>query len=99
MTTIPVARPVASISTNDNGARADAFPYRSDLLPPAALLVIARVLKDGAETHGDETWRQVPRSVHLNHALTHLLAHSAGDTSDEHLAHAATRLLFALETE
>jgi hypothetical protein len=46
-----------------------------------------------------DNWRQIPRVDHLNHALAHIHAHGAGDTQDDHLAHSACRLLFALETE
>lgn len=84
---------------NAQGGKQSDSPYRSDLLPPAALLVIARVLKEGADKYGDDNWRAIPRKDHMNHALTHMLTHRAGDQTDHHLAHAACRLLFALETE
>ena len=75
----------------------DLLPYRSDLLPPRALLEVARVLKAGSERYGVDAWRRIPAPEHLNHALTHLLALLAGDTTEPHLAHAACRLLFALD--
>ena len=36
---------------------------------------------------------------HLNKALIHVMAHQAGDTSDDHLGHAAGRLMMALEID
>lgn len=81
----------------ENGANQSDTPYRCDLLPPLALLSIAAVLKGGADKYGANNWRKIPLIEHLNHAQTHLLALLAGDTSDDHVSHAATRLLFALE--
>jgi hypothetical protein len=73
------------------------FAYRSELLPPRALLEVARVLKAGAVRHGVDAWRRIPQPEHLNHALTHLFALLAGDGTEPHLAHAACRLMFALD--
>lgn len=90
--------PDAPTVENAAGGRQSDSPYRSDLLPPRALLGIAATLKHGADKYGPENWRKIPRRDHINHALTHVLASLSGDTSDDHLNHAATRLLFALET-
>src|SRR5262245_38136020 len=84
---------------NENGGRQSDIPFACHLLPASALLSVARILKDGADKYGPDNWRSIPRHEHLNHCLAHVLAHLAGDSSDDHLGHAATRLLFALETE
>ena len=34
-----------------------------------------------------------------NHAIQHLYAYLAGDTSDDHLAHAILRAMFAFEVD
>ena len=81
----------------ENGAKQSDSPYRTDLLPAQALLSIAAVLKGGADKYGPNNWRKIPLVDHINHAMTHLYALLAGDTSDDHLSHAATRMLFALE--
>jgi Domain of unknown function (DUF5664) len=60
---------------------------------------LAQVLKDGADKYGPDNWRKIGRADHLNHCLAHIFAHLAGDSGDEHLTHAACRLLFAMETE
>ena len=56
-----------------------------------------RSLAEGAVKYGDNNWRKIPIADHINHALTHQMAYLAGDTSDDHLAHAACRALFALD--
>ena len=35
----------------------------------------------------------------MNHAVQHLYAYLAGDTSDDHLAHAILRAMFAFEVD
>lgn len=89
--------PDAPAETNAAGGRQSASPYRSDLLPPHALLAVAEVLAEGAAKYGDRNWHKIAVSDHLNHAMTHLLALQAGDGSDAHLEHAACRLLMALD--
>ena len=91
--------PDAPITTNVAGGKQSAVPYRCDLLPPAALLSVARVLAAGDAKYGPDNWRRIDRADHLNHALSHVLAFLAGDASDDHLTHATCRLLFALETK
>ncbi len=84
--------------TNAAGGKQSALNTRCDLLPPAALLKVAEVLKRGSH-YGRDNWRLIPQSDHINHALTHLFMHLTGDTIETHLANAACRLLFALETD
>lgn len=90
--------PDAPTVTAENGAKQSHSPYRVDLLPAQATLCVAKILADGAVKYGKNNWRGLPLSDHVNHALTHLFAYLAGDRSDDHLGHAATRMLFAVET-
>lgn len=99
-TVVPVIAgvgPDAETITNAAGAKQSNSPYRCDLLPPKAVLSVAKVLKYGADKYGANNWRGIPIDDHLNHALTHILAFNAGDKQDDHLEHAACRLLMALE--
>jgi len=91
--------PQAPVVTNDKGGSQSDSPYRCDLLPFRAVLMVSKVLKNGAGKYGPNNWRKIARVDHLNHALAHLCAHGAGDTQDDHLAHAACRILMALETK
>jgi hypothetical protein len=61
-----------------------------------ALAVIAAVMRDGAASHPDNDG--VHRSVeyHLDRAEQHLRLLREGEQREDHLAHAATRLLMAL---
>ena len=72
--------------------------FRSDLLPAAAIASVAKVLEHGAKKYAKDNWRKIPQIDHANHAMAHLFAFFAGDQQDDHLSHAATRLLMALET-
>lgn len=77
------------------------------LLPPGPLADIARVLEHGADKHGGPwSWTEDGRlwSEHYNAAQRHMMAWWIGETMDpesglSHLAHAAARLLIALEME
>lgn len=83
--------------TNEHGGKQSASPYRCELLPPHAILAVATVLKGGAEKYGANNWHAITAAENVNHALAHLFAYTAGDGSDAHLEHAATRVLFALD--
>ena len=87
----------APVVVNAIGGKQSDSPYRADLLPPSALLTIAKILKSGADKYGAENWRKIAVADHVNHALVHLLAWLAGDQQDNHLANAACRVLFALD--
>lgn len=97
MATIPGIGKDAPTVTNEAGGRQSHTPYRADLLPAAATLAVCKVLDEGARKHGERNWLKLTVDEQLNHALIHVLAHLAGDRSDDHLPHAACRLLMALE--
>lgn len=97
--TVPGVGPDAPTTTNAAGGKQSASLYRCDLLPAKAVLAVAAVLKYGADKYGPDNWRKIARADHLNHAMTHILAYQAGDRSDDHMSHAACRLLMALETK
>lgn len=86
------------------GKKYDSDKPRTDLLPPLALLEVAKVLGYGAEKYGPENWRKLDnlQSRYTGAALRHLFEHMAGAWNDEesdldHLAHAICCLLFKLE--
>ena len=61
-----------------------------------ALKVIAGVMGDGIATHPDNDWLRRSPEYHLGRAEVHLRALRDGDQRQDHVAHAATRLLMAL---
>lgn len=88
--------PDAPTVTAANGAKQSHAPYAFTSIDPLALFRIAETQKGGDEKYGPDNWRRLPVEDHINHALAHIFGHQAGDQSDDHLAHAATRLLEAL---
>ena len=86
-----------NIETLPNGAKQSWLSGRADLLPPSALLRLAEVLKVGADKYGAGNWRGIPVKDNINHAMTHLLRYLQGDESEDHVANAACRMLFALD--
>jgi len=88
--------PDAPTETNENGASQSTAPYAFTSLDPHALFRVAQTAAAGDAKYGVDNWRGIPTIDHLNHALTHIYAHLADDISDDHLAHAACRMLMAL---
>lgn len=64
-----------------------------------AIVIIAKVLQEGATKYKPNNWRLIPQEEHINHALIHYMAYKLGDTQDEHLAHCMCRLMMAYATE
>ncbi len=69
----------------------------SDVNLDQALSVLARTLAAGRRTHRAGAWRLKPVPKHLRHARKHLDLLATGSEGEDHLAHAACRLLMALE--
>lgn len=98
----------APVTTNANGGRQSDSPYFFRALPPLALAAVARVMREAAAKYDADTpggpfqnvlernWHRIEDWEHLEHVYHHLIAEVAGDTSDDHLAHLATRALMAL---
>ena len=60
-----------------------------------ALQVIAGIMRDGVAKHPDNEWVRRSVEYHIGRAEEHLLLRD-GEQLEDHLAHAATRLLMAL---
>lgn len=97
---ILVGGPDSEIVPAEEGCLGNQSPthYRFDLMDPEAMFALGKVLHEGAEKYGEANWRHIPRRNHLNKALIHIYAYLAGDTQDDHLEHAFTRLMMAIAT-
>lgn len=91
--------PAAPTVTNAAGGKQSDVGVRMDLVPPKALLQVAQVLKHGAEKYGEKNWESLSIPEILNHVLVHLYGYLDGNTEDDHLGHAACRILMALELD
>lgn len=79
---------------------ADAERERYDLISSIGLRRLAETYAEGADKHGVRNWEQgFPVSVALNHAIRHLNLWLAGDSSEDHLAHASWNLFAAMHFE
>ncbi len=68
----------------------DADGVRFDLISPIGLRRLAETYAEGAKKYGDNNWKKgFPASDLINHLIAHCYKFLAGDTSEDHLAHAA----------
>ncbi len=89
------------ITENADGGKQHRRPYRMQAIPPKAMMEIGKVRYTGFEMLGyeDNNYKLIPIDEHVGRAMLHICAWLSGDGSNEHLSHAACRLLFALEME
>jgi hypothetical protein len=85
------------IVENEQGGRQSKIDSKLTLIPPKAVIEVGKVMLKGESSHGRDNWRLIPLEDHLDHGLLHIMEYLAGNTDEDHLAHAATRLLMALE--
>ena len=71
--------------------------FVSDVNLDQAFRILARTLAAGRRSHRAGGWRLKPVQKHLRHARKHLDLLASGAGGEDHLAHAACRLLMALE--
>lgn len=89
--------PDAPIHTNEQGGQQSKIEGRFDLIPPVAMLELAKIMAYGARRYAPNNWRKIPLDDHVNHMLMHLFAYVAGDRQDDHLGHALARAAMAVE--
>jgi hypothetical protein len=73
---------------------------RCDLLPPRAILRLARHFEAGAVKYGERNWEKgIPINSFVDSGLRHILRYMAGETDKDHLCAAAWNLTCAMELE
>lgn len=89
------------IRANENGGKQHFRPYRLQALPPKAIIEVGKVRYEAHSIHGygDDNYKLIDINEHINRALLHLMNYLDGNTDNEHLSHAATRVLMALELD
>jgi hypothetical protein len=94
-----------------NGAKSSKIESAFELVPAQALALVSKVLYHGKEKYGKENWYGLPVSDNINHAVRHIYStisemqlsnrknarHTFTAQQVDELAHAACRVLFALE--
>lgn len=86
----------------DSGAVRDMAEGRGrcDLLPPAAILRLARHFEAGAVKYGERNWEKgIPIKSFIDSSLRHTLKYMQGLEDEDHLVAAAWNLMCALEME
>lgn len=78
----------------------DANDARYDLISPVGLRRLAETYAEGAKKYAPRNWEKgMPVGDTMNHVLKHLNQWLAGDTNEDHLAHAAWGLFAIMHYE
>ena len=88
------------ITFKSGATRSKISPVRYDLITPIGLRRLAETYAEGAAIHGDRNWENgLPMDDCLNRAVRHIYSYFEGDTSEDHLGHAAWNILAAMHFE
>jgi hypothetical protein len=95
------------VTNEKGGTKADGLKPRPTLLlrsMPEAVQSVIRILEYGAKKYDDNNWKKVEAHRYDDAALRHILAYLSGEeldkeTSESHLSHAITCLLFRLQLD
>lgn len=83
-------------ANNDKGR----FPARFALISPIALRRLAETYGEGSIKYSDNNWlKGIPATNLMDHAMDHINQYLTGDTSEDHLAHAAWNLFAIMHFE
>jgi hypothetical protein len=85
------------IETNKDGGSQSVIAHTFTTLPLNALSALSQLQRLGDQKYGAHNWRAISEADHMDHAFAHMLGHSTGDRTEDHLLHAAWRLMAALE--
>jgi dATP/dGTP diphosphohydrolase len=99
MTDARVVRPLRDdpTETNAEGGSQSVIAETFTTMPLHALRALSQLSRLGDQKYGEHNWRQIPEPDHINHAFAHMIGHCTGDRTEDHLLHAAWRLVAALE--
>jgi hypothetical protein len=83
------------------GRKYDKGKVRYELLPPAFIEAVAKVLTYGAAKYDDDNWLKIDKERYYGALMRHIIAWRKGENLDResglpHLAHAACNLLFLM---
>jgi hypothetical protein len=53
---------------------------------------VLATMQEGETTHPAQEWQEVDINTHLAHEAVHCVKYVEGDTSEDHIGHALTRL-------
>lgn len=83
----------------EGGGQRDRIEERFDLIPPTAMMAVAKAMGEGGKKYGDWNWQGLPMENLLNHAMRHIVLFMEGDRDEDHLGHAAAGLMMAKDAE
>ena len=73
---------------------------RFDLLPPKAVLRVAKRFQEGAKKYSDNNWEKgMPEWRFIDSALRHIFQHMENKNNEDHLAAACANLMMLMGSE